>query len=65
MALRLDPENFDRTRRVGAGAVAGATGAVVAVGAGVSGPVEIALVTALVALVVGYGIMLTTMVERS
>ena len=65
MGVRLDRENFDDTRRAEAGAVAGATGTVVAIGSGASGPVEIALVTGLVTLVIGYGIMLTTMVERS
>ncbi|WP_256685642.1 hypothetical protein [Halococcus qingdaonensis] len=65
MGVRLDRESFDKARRAEAGAVAGATGTVVAIGSGASGPVEIALVTGLVALVIGYGIMLTTMVERS
>lgn len=63
MALRLDRENVDETRRAEAGAVAGATGAVVAVGSGASGAVEIALVTGLVALVLGYGIVLAAMAE--
>ncbi|EMA52881.1 hypothetical protein [Halococcus thailandensis] len=64
MDVRLDRESFDDTRRAEVGAVAGATGTVVAVGAGASGPIEIALVTGLVALVIGYGIMLTAMIER-
>lgn len=64
MALRLDRENVDRARRAEAGAVAGATGAIVAIGSGASGPIEIALVTGLVALVLGYGIVLAAMVER-
>ena len=63
MALRLDRENVDRARRAEAGAVAGATGAVVAIGSGASGAVEIALVTGLVALVLGYGIVLAAMAE--
>ena len=63
MALRLDRESFDSARRAEAGAVAGATGAVVAIGSGASGAVEIALVTGLVALVVGYGIVLAAMAE--
>ncbi|GAA0477460.1 hypothetical protein MUK72_01950 [Halococcus dombrowskii] len=65
MGVRLDQESFDDARRAEVGAVAGATGTVVAIGSGASGPVEIALVTGLAALVIGYGIMLTTMVERS
>jgi hypothetical protein len=63
--LHIDREGFDKTRRAEVGAVAGATGTVVAIGSGASGPVEIALVTGLVALVIGYGIMLMTMVERT
>lgn len=64
MGVRLDRENVDKTRRAEAGAVAGATGAAVAIGSGASGAAEIALVTGLVALVLGYGIMLAAMVER-
>ena len=64
MGVRLNRENVDRTRRAETGVVAGATGAVVAIGSGATGPVEIGLVTALVALVLGYGIMLAAMVER-
>jgi hypothetical protein len=63
MTIQLNRENFDKTRRAEAGAVAGATGTVVAIGAGASGAIEIALVTGLVALVIGYGIMLAAMVE--
>ncbi|WP_049997926.1 hypothetical protein [Halococcus sediminicola] len=63
MALRLDRESFDDTRQAEAGVVAGATGAVVAIGSGASGAVEIALVTGLVALVLGYGIVLAAMAE--
>ncbi|EMA48765.1 hypothetical protein C448_02813 [Halococcus morrhuae DSM 1307] len=65
MGVRLDRESFDDARRAEVGVVAGATGTVVAIGSGASGPVEIALVTGLVALVLNYGIMLTTMIERS
>jgi hypothetical protein len=65
MTIQLNRENFDKTRRAEAGAVAGATGAVVAIGSGASGPAEIGLVTGLVALVLGYGIMLAAMVERN
>jgi hypothetical protein len=63
MTVQLNRENFDETRRAEAGAVAGATGAVVAIGSGASGPIEVGLVTGLVALVIGYGIMLAVMAE--
>lgn len=65
MGVRINRENFDKTRRAEAGAVAGATGTVVAIGSGASGAIGIGLVTGLVALVLGYGIMLAAMIERN
>jgi hypothetical protein len=63
MGIRINQENFDKTRRAETGAVAGATGAIIAIGSGASGFAEIALVTCLATLVLGYGILLAVMLE--
>jgi hypothetical protein len=63
MSFHINRENFDKTRRAETGAVAGATGAIIAFGSGASGAAEIALVTGLTALILGYGILLAVMLE--